>query len=125
MPVRSSSSSVLRWPDRERVQRALKAWADRCARERDDLLGLGVFGSFVTGGWGVGSDLDLVAVVAESTEPFSRRAVTWPLEELPVPADLLVYTRGEFAKLAAEDSRFGRVLLREVLWVVRRDSLGD
>ena len=122
MPVRYSNSSVLRWPDRKRVDRALREWAALRAFERDDLLALGVYGSFVSGNWGVGSDLDLVAVLSDSSEPFPRRAAAWPLERLPVPADLLVYTREEFARLLAREDRFARTLANDVHWIVWRAS---
>jgi len=107
-----------RWPDRAAVESALAAWAEEQRRLRPELIRLGVFGSFVRGGWGVGSDLDLVAVVRRSDEPFIRRAADWPLEKLPVDADLLVYTAEEFTRISAEESRFARVLREETRWIV-------
>jgi hypothetical protein len=47
----------------------------------------------------VGSDLDLIAVVESSPEPFERRALAWDLNTLPVSAELLVYTRPEWERL--------------------------
>jgi hypothetical protein len=87
---------------------------------RPDLQRLGYFGSFAGTAWGVGSDLDLVAVVRDSTLPFTRRAVEWDLTPLPVPADLLVYTASEWLALAASGGRFGRTLAEDVVWVVGR-----
>ena len=43
-------------------------------------------GEGVAGDWGVGSDVDLVVIVADSTEPFERRAAAWDATELPPPA---------------------------------------
>jgi hypothetical protein len=60
---------------------------------------LGYFGSYANGTWGVGSDIDLVAIVSASDEPFERRSVKWPTERLPVPADLLVYTEPEWTAI--------------------------
>ena len=100
------------------MESALAAWAEEQRRLRPELIRLGVFGSFVRGGWGVGSDLDLVAVVRRSDEPFIRRAADWPLEKLPVDADLLVYTAEEFTRISAEESRFARVLREETSWLV-------
>jgi predicted nucleotidyltransferase len=118
MPVRSSSSSVLRWPDRETIDAAVRAWARAEATRRPELLRLGYFGSYARGDWGPGSDLDLVAVVGESDQPFERRAVAWDVLSLPVHADLLVYTAQEWEALQARGGRFARVLADETVWVL-------
>lgn len=118
MPVRSSTSSVLRWPDRRRVEAALAEWAPREARRHPGLLRLGVFGSYARGDAGVGSDLDLVAVVEAAQEPFERRALAWNLLDLPVPAEILVYTRTEWRRLQEEGGRFARTLDREARWLL-------
>ncbi len=117
MPGRSLSSSVLEWPDREAVGRAARAWAEEEARRHPELVRLGIFGSWASGDWGVGSDLDLVAVVRASDRPFHERARDWAYEKLPVPADLLVYTEAEWERLMAEDSRFARMLRERTRWI--------
>jgi len=117
MPGRSLSSPVLEWPDRESVGRAARAWAAEEARRHPELVRLGVFGSWARGDWGVGSDLDLIAVVRDSDLPFHERAREWAYERLPVPADLLIYTEAEWRRLAAEGTRFARVLREEVRWI--------
>jgi hypothetical protein len=66
----------------------------------------------------VGSDVDLVAVVETSGTPFERRALAWDLLDLPVPAEIVVYTRAEWEKLAAERGRFARTLESEAIWLV-------
>jgi predicted nucleotidyltransferase len=81
------------------------------------LLRLGYFGSYARGDWGVGSDLDLIGVVRTSTVPFVRRALAWDLSELPVPAELLVYTEEEWQALLAEGRRFARTVAAEAVWV--------
>jgi uncharacterized protein len=116
MPVRSLRSSVLRWPDRHTVEQAVAEWV-ACERPRHPgLLRLGLFGSYARGDAGVGSDLDLVAVVEQSAEPFERRALDWDLSPLPLPAEILVYTRDEWQRLVREGGRFARTLLREARW---------
>ncbi len=120
MPVRSSTSSVLRWPDAESVRRALVAWVAEEAPRQPGLLRLGYFGSYARGDWGVGSDLDLIAVVERSTYPFERRALAWETSTLPVPTELLVYTRDEWERLGAEDGRFYRSVNRETVWLLER-----
>jgi len=118
MPVRSLNSSVLVWPDREQVDQAVRRWAAEEWRNRPTTLRrLGYFGSYARGDWGVGSDLDLVAVVAETPEPFDRRALRWNLTGLPVPAEILVYTEAEWQALFEAAGRFARTLEREVVWI--------
>ena len=121
MPVRSLRSSVLKWPDRGTVEQALAAWAARERLRHPGLVRLGWFGSYARGDAGVGSDLDLVAVVESSPEPFERRALAWDLSQLPVPAEILVYTRDEWQRLEREGGRFARVLQREARWLVTPD----
>jgi len=124
MPVRSLSSPVLRWPDRAAVEAAARRWSIEQAARRPELLRLGYFGSYARGDWGVGSDLDLLAVVHSSPAPFLERSRTWPTEELPVPAELLVYTPEEWGRLLTEGRDFARTVAREVVWLVDRGSAG-
>jgi hypothetical protein len=114
MPVRSLRSSVLRWPDAATVEVAVRAWAERVARERADVVAVGWFGSYPRGDWGVGSDVDLVVVVAQADEGFERRGARFDATGLPVPADVVVYTRAEWARRAAEGGAF----TRGVAWLV-------
>ena len=116
MPVRSLSSSVLKWPDAHMVDRAVRRWAETAVRNRADVHQIGYFGSYARGDWGVGSDLDLVIVVDKAEQPFERRGAQWDVIDLPVPADVLVYTRAEWQSLGRE-GRFPSALLRETIWV--------
>jgi predicted nucleotidyltransferase len=108
---------VLVWPDREQVDRQARAWAAATAHSRPDLRRIGYFGSYARNDWGVGSDLDLVAIVGCSGEPFERRSLSWPLEALPVPAEILVYTESEWDAVLARGGRFADTLVREVVWI--------
>jgi predicted nucleotidyltransferase len=118
MPVRSLTSPVLRWPDAEAVRRAAEAWAEALVETEPQVVAIGYFGSYARGDAGAGSDLDLVVVVRESALPFERRAARWPLESLPVPADLLVYTTAEWCGLAGRSPRFARALHDETHWLI-------
>lgn len=118
MPVRSLNSSVFKWPDRAVVDAAARTWADACRDRIEGLLCLGYFGSCARGDWGVGSDLDLVAVVRQSDLPFERRGRDWDLEKFPVPAEILVYTEAEWKRMEAEAGRFMRTLRRETVWLI-------
>jgi predicted nucleotidyltransferase len=117
MPTRSLNTSVLRWPDGATVHAAAAVWAQAQRRRRADIVRIGYFGSYAVGNWGVGSDLDLVVVVEASEEPFERRAVSWDLKGLPVPADLLVYTQKEWDRLMQTPGRFSRHLKHDTHWL--------
>lgn len=97
--------------------RAARMWAQEMAFSRPDVLRIGCFGSYARGDAGVGSDLDLVAIVGSATRPFAERAVDWPSERLPVPADLLVYTEDEWNRLLLTGSRFANVMTNETVWL--------
>ncbi len=122
MPVRSLSSPVLKWPDRVTVSRAVKEWAEGIIRENPEVLRLGYFGSFARADWGVGSDLDLIAIVADSDEPFERRSLSWDTTVLPVPADCLIYTKAEWGAMKEIGSLFYRRLEMEAKWLVSTDG---
>lgn len=122
MPVKSLNSSVLKWPDRNTVDQAVRSWSIEQAASRPDLERCGYFGSYARGNWGVGSDLDLVAVVDDSREPFERRSLDWELNSLPVPADILIYTEAEWKELLGRNDKFSRVMAKEVVWTYIRNS---
>lgn len=117
MPVRSLNSSVLKWPDRTTVHQAVHDWARRLMSEYRQLRRVGYFGSYARGDWGVGSDLDIVLIVERASKPFEERATAIDATELPVPADVLVYTTDEWTALTG---RMREVLQQEVVWVAER-----
>ena len=112
------------WPDHTQVDKAVRVWVVEVARQHPELLRVGYFGSYARGDWGVGSDLDLVAVVEKATERFERRSLRWDLSRLPVPAELLVYTEDEWQRLQVEGGRFARTLAREAIWVYPEGEKG-
>jgi len=107
---------VLKWPDARVVDDAVRRWSDQITRQRPDVERIGYFGSYARGDWGVGSDLDVVIVVTHSPLPFERRGAEWDVTGLPVPADVLVYTRREWDALD-QQRRFYRTLGSEAVWV--------
>jgi hypothetical protein len=82
MPVRSLTSSVLRWPPREAVAEAARGWAAEVST-RNGVVKVGYFGSLARGHWGVGSDVDLVVIVQESSEPSYRRSLAFDASGSP------------------------------------------
>ena len=105
------------WPDRSLVDREVRRWAREQPAAHPGLVRLGYFGSYARNRWGVGSDLDLVAVVAASSSRFENRPLEWDLTGLPVPAEILVYTEQEWSRMQSPDRRFGRMLAEETVWV--------
>ena len=65
----------------------------------------------------MGSDLDLIAIVERSEEAFEKRSLNWDVNQLPVPAQVLVYTLEEWEFFQQESSRFALTLARETVWV--------
>jgi hypothetical protein len=112
------NSSVFTWPDRSTVDRAFRDWAVRSKTQRPELLRAGYIGSYARGDWGVGSDLDVILVVERSDRPFLERGLDWNVSELPVPADLLIYTSAEWSDLERASSRFSRAARGEAVWVL-------
>ena len=118
MPVRSLTSSVLKWADAKTVDEALRRWAAKVVQNRQNVLRIGYFGSYARDDWSVGSDLDLIIIMESSEQPFERRSTEWNVTELPVPADVLVYTRKEWQSLSS--GRFYRTVMQEAVWVYQR-----
>ncbi|MCS6937396.1 MAG: nucleotidyltransferase domain-containing protein [Candidatus Bipolaricaulota bacterium] len=110
MPVRSLSSSVLRWPDARTVDQVVRRWAEQIAQQHPEVRRIGYFGSYARGDWGVGSDLDTIVIVEHSQEPFIRRAACWDTLDLPVPVDLLIYTLSEWQRCSLR-------LREKIVWV--------
>lgn len=121
MPVRSLNSSVLKWPDARTVDQAVRRWAERMAQQQPGVLHIGYIGSYARGDWGVGSDVDIVVIVERATLPFERRATQWDATELPVPADVLVYTLDEWQALDRQ-GRFYQTVMREAVWVYPQEG---
>lgn len=118
--VQLTVQGALPAPDRAGAAQRVAAAA---GGDRPEALRIGYFGSYARGDWRVGTDLDRVAVVAQSSLPFHRRATAWDLTELPVPAELVVYTEEEWATLP-DRSRFGRDIHGNILWVYERSVCG-
>jgi predicted nucleotidyltransferase len=83
------------------VEQAVRRWAAALAASPagQDVLQVGSAGSYARGDWGVGSDVDLVVLVAQAAQPVERRAAAWDTTALPVPADLVVDTPAEWCAL--------------------------
>ncbi len=115
MPVRSLASPVIKWPDVRLVLQALKVWVGKLVANRPDIIRIGYFGSYARGDWGVGSDLDLIIILESCKQPFERRSAEFDTLELPLPADVLVYSQEEWQSLKGR--KFFRTLAQEAVWI--------
>ena len=102
------------------VLSSLEEWCAAEVAHRDGLLRFGYFGSYARHDAGFGSDLDLIAIVEADSRPAMERTLDWPTENLPVPADLLVYTLEEWQRLQVEGGRFAQMLNAEARWLSAR-----
>lgn len=115
MPVRSLTSAVFKWPDREQVLSAAREWARTVHRTDAGIRSVCCVGSYARGDWGVGSDLDLVIVVGSSDLPFERRPARFDTAALPVQSDVWVYTAEEWSRLPEQSPQVWRRWQREAL----------
>ena len=120
MPVRSLNSSVIKWPDLQTVDQAVRDWIGQQVVSGRDILRAGYFGSYARGNWGGNSDLDVILIVKQSDLPFWRRALEWDVLGLPVPVDLLVYTQEEWQSLIEGGERFAQTVEKEAVWVYQQ-----
>lgn len=110
----------MKWPDRETVDAAARRWARQQAGAHPELIRLGYFGSYARGDWGVGSDLDLIAIVNHTDRPFAERGLDWDLSALPVPAEILIYTETEWTQMAGQQRRLRREVDTDGVWLLGR-----
>jgi predicted nucleotidyltransferase len=103
------------------VHNAAEQWSKRIASEKLEILKIGYFGSYAKGNSGVGSDLDLLILVDHAQQPFERRAATLDLSELPVPADLHIYSIAEWNSMD-KTSRFYQTVSTETVWLYSREA---
>jgi hypothetical protein len=108
---------VLRWPSAEQVLEQAERWAERQHHLNPELLAVGVFGSYGRGDAGVGSDLDLVLILRECSEPIWQRLRHWQTGSLPLACDLLVYSLREWQTLPQWNPRLAAVLRQDTRWL--------
>lgn len=85
--------------DEAGVRRALDAYAADILRTRPDVEEIVVFGSFATGTWAPGSDVDLFIVLTAAAKPPRDRIPDLLPGAFPVGVDIFPYTRDEMAGL--------------------------
>ncbi len=109
---KSFGSVVVYSVDKVAVEEALARFVAAC-REREEILAVVLFGSFARGGFGVGSDVDLLLILRESPLPFLDRIPLYRPVDFPIDVDVFPYTLAELRAgqpLAEEALRTGRIL---------------
>lgn len=104
----------MKWPDRATVHRALEKWAERLKQAHSHVRRVGYFGSYARDEWGVGSDIDVVLIVDKPTGNDKKRGASVDVTDLPVPADVVMYTIDQWEALRG---RMREVLRQELVWV--------
>ena len=115
MPVKSFNSAVLKWPTREQVLESARRWAAQLRRDDPTVERVLCIGSCARGDWGVGSDLDAVVVVRDTSLSAVERVKRYEPRGLPVPVDLWVYTCPEWDLLSSHSPHLWKRLRREAL----------
>jgi hypothetical protein len=109
---------VLKWPRRDEVIKALRQWLKKQRAIHPEIIQLGYFGSLAKGTWGVGSDLDLIVIINDSSIPFEKRPIAWNVDTLPVPTDILIYTTEEWQDMRKKGGRFVDTIEKEAVWLL-------
>jgi len=95
----------------------LRSWAARLKARDARLRRVGLFGSYATGTYGPGSDLDILMIVESSPErTWFLRSSGVDLSGLSVGPDLFVYTEDE-AQAMERESPWFRHILSETIWL--------
>lgn len=103
--------------DRADVLAELRAWAARLKARDAQLRRVGLFGSYATGKYGPGSDLDILMIVGSSPEKtWFLRSSGIDVSGLSVGADLFVYTEEEAREMERESAWF-RHIVSEMIWL--------
>jgi len=103
--------------DRTEVLAELRAWAARLKGNDRRIQKIGLFGSYATGRYGPGSDLDVLLIVDRSPQrTWYLRAADVDVSGLSVGADLFVYTVKEAETMERESAWF-RHILSQMVWL--------
>ena len=74
---------------------------------------------------GVGSDLDLLLILKECSDPIWERLRRWDTGSLPLACDLLVYSLAEWRSLPGWNPLLAAALQQDTRWLAGRPPLGE
>jgi predicted nucleotidyltransferase len=101
--------------NKEQISQALERFTASC-RQRPEVLAIVLFGSFVRGDFGVGSDVDVLIILKDSPLPFLERIPVYQPDRFPVDVDVFPYTWDEIQlgqPVAKEALATGRLLWQQ------------
>lgn len=97
MQKRSYGSVTLFSIDETKVWGALEKWVEDLGA-LPEVQAIVLFGSLAEGRLSVGSDVDVLVVLAASELPFLERRARYAPAEFPVPVDVFAYTLTEIGR---------------------------
>jgi predicted nucleotidyltransferase len=100
------------------VLAAARTWASDLQGRHPEIVRIGYFGSYATGTFGPGSDLDvLIEVTAAAQNRLADRAASYLPDHFPVAIELFVFTSSELERLRREGSSFAAAVDEVVQYV--------
>jgi predicted nucleotidyltransferase len=109
-PGRSLTSVRVRRADPALIKKAVHEYARLLRGSHPEIKGMRWFGSWVNGGAGAGSDVDLCIIVEHGEKRRRDRIVDYLPLRFPVGIDLFVYTEAELMALRVEHSSFAAAI---------------
>jgi predicted nucleotidyltransferase len=101
------------------VLAAARTWASDLRKRHAEIVRIGYFGSYATGVFGPGSDLDvLIEVTAAADRRLADRAAVYLPDRFPVGIELFVFTSSELVRLRREGSSFVAAVDEAVQYLV-------
>lgn len=113
MQRKSSHFVKIRYFDKGRIWEALKRLSEQLSKKNPEIEKILVFGSFVRGQCGPGSDVDLLIILKSSDKPFLERITRYLPSKFPVGVDVFPYTREEIKKMLKENNFFLKKAMKE------------
>ncbi len=99
--------------DEQQIRRHMDTFAAGLLSSHQEIVEIIVFGSFSTGNFAPGSDVDVLILLSDSDKPVRDRVPDFMPSQFPISMDVFPYTIREFAALehspiakAAKDSRW-------------------
>lgn len=101
----STISAEVRFLDREAVLADLRKSVAEAKERYPEILKVYLFGSLVDGTWTADSDADLMIVVRAQFKSFGD-SCRYQIYADSIPVDSLVYSEGDFTRLASDAENF-------------------
>ena len=105
--------------DRERIERALRAYVQALAGDPEGLA-IVLFGSLARGEATAMSDADVLLILARSSKPFHARIPDYLRGGIGIAMDVFPYTLAEAQYMLEEGTGVVPVALREGVWLLDR-----